>query len=145
VRSGPKGGREVEVNVKAQLVQVRWDLVLKTSILVYILTFIFGIGLSLLLPAVLNWGRVDAQNAVQAVSLITPLLVIVVTGYGAWRVARKVEHAALLQGFLVGVVVAVLSFLLDVAFSMRIDAVGLVLYALMVAAGLLGGILGSRR
>jgi putative membrane protein (TIGR04086 family) len=71
--------------------------------------------------------------------------VIVVTGYGAWRVARKVEHAALLQGFLVGVVVAVLSFLLDVAFSMRIDAVGLVLYALMVAAGLLGGILGSRR
>jgi putative membrane protein (TIGR04086 family) len=145
VRSGPKGGREVEVNVKAQLVQVRWDLVLKTSILVYILTFIFGVGLSLLLPAVLNWGRVDAPNAVQAVSLITPLLVIVVTGYGAWRVARKVEHAALLQGFLVGVVVAVLSFLLDVAFSMRIDAVGLVLYALMVAAGLLGGILGSRR
>jgi putative membrane protein (TIGR04086 family) len=133
------------VNVKAQLVQVRWDLVLKTSILVYILTFIFGIGLSLLLPAVLNWGRVDAQNALQAVSLITPLLVIVVTGYGAWRVARKVEHAALLQGFLVGVVVAVLSFLLDMAFSMRIDAVGLVLYALMVAAGLLGGILGSRR
>ncbi len=131
--------------MKAQLVQVRWDLVLKTSILVYILTFIFGIGLSLLLPAVLNWGRVDAQNAVQAVSLITPLLVIVVTGYGAWRVARKVEHAALLQGFLVGVVVAILSFLLDVAFSMRIDAVGLVLYALMVAAGLLGGILGSRR
>jgi putative membrane protein (TIGR04086 family) len=60
-------------------------------------------------------------------------------------VARKVEHAALLQGFLVGVVVAVLSFLLDVAFSMRIDEVGLVLYALMVAAGLLGGILGSRR
>jgi putative membrane protein (TIGR04086 family) len=145
VRSGPKGGREVEVNVKAQLVQVRWDLVLKTSILVYILTFIFGIGLSLLLPAVLNWGRVDAQNAVQAVSLITPLLVIVVTGYGAWRVARKVEHAALLQGFLVGVVVAILSFLLDVAFSMRIDPVGLVLYALMVVAGLLGGILGSRR
>ena len=133
------------MNVKAQLVQVRWDLVLKTSILVYILTFIFGIGLSLLLPAVLNWGRVDAQNAVQAVSLITPLLVIVVTGYGAWRVARKVEHAALLQGFLVGVVVAILSFLLDVAFSMRIDPVGLVLYALMVAAGLLGGILGSRR
>ena len=131
--------------MKAQLVQVRWDLVLKTSILVYILTFIFGIGLSLLLPAVLNWGRADAQNAVQAVSLITPLLVIVVTGYGAWRVARKVEHAALLQGFLVGVVVAILSFLLDVAFSMRIDPVGLAFYALMVATGLLGGILGSRR
>jgi putative membrane protein (TIGR04086 family) len=68
-----------------------------------------------------------------------------VTGYGALRVARRVEHAASLQGFLVGVVVALISFLLDVAFSMRIDPVGLVLYALMVAAGLLGGILGSRR
>jgi putative membrane protein (TIGR04086 family) len=131
--------------MKAQLSQVRWDRVLKTAVLIYILTFILGVGLSLLLPAVLNWGRVDPQNAVQAVSLISFLLVIVVTGYGAWRLARKVEHAASLQGFLVGVVVALISFLLDVAFSMRIDPVGLVLYALMVAAGLLGGILGSRR
>ena len=131
--------------MKAQLSLLRWDLVLKTAVLIYILTFILGVGWSLLLPPVLNWSRVDPQSAVQTVALITPLLVIVVTGYGAWRVARKVEHAALLQGFLVGVVVAVLSFLLDVAFSMRIDAVGLVLYALMVAAGLLGGILGSRR
>lgn len=131
--------------MKAQLSQVRWDLVLKTSILIYILTFILGVGLSLLLPAVLNWGHMDPQRAVQAVSLIGSLLVIVVTGYGAWWVARKVEHGALLQGFLVGVVVALISFLLEVAFSMRIDPVGLLFYALMVAAGLLGGILGSRR
>jgi len=131
--------------MKAQLSQVRWDLVLKTAVLIYILTFIFGVGLSLLLPAVLNWGHVDPQNAVQAVSLISFLLVIVVTGYGAWWVAHRVEHAASLQGFLVGLVVALISFLLDVAFSMRIDPVGLLFYALMVAAGLLGGILGSRR
>jgi putative membrane protein (TIGR04086 family) len=87
----------------------------------------------------------DPQGALQAVSLITPLLVIVVTGYGALWVARKVERAALLQGFLVGLVVALLSFLLDLVFSWRIDPVGLILYVLMVAAGLLGGILGSRR
>jgi putative membrane protein (TIGR04086 family) len=131
--------------MKAQLSQVRWDLVLKTSILIYILTFIFGVGLSLLLPAVLNWVHMDPQSAVQAISLIGALLVIVVTGYGAWWAARKVEYAALLQGLLVGVVVALISFLLDVAFSMRIDPVGLAFYALMVAAGWLGGILGSRR
>jgi putative membrane protein (TIGR04086 family) len=131
--------------MKAQLSQVRWDLVLKTSILIYILTFIFGVGLSLLLPAVLNWVHMDPQSAVQAISLIGPLLVIVVTSYGAWWVARKVEHAALLQGLLVGVVVALISFFLDVAFSMRIDPVGLAFYALMIAAGWLGGILGSRR
>jgi putative membrane protein (TIGR04086 family) len=131
--------------MKAQLSQVRWDLVLKTSILIYILTFILGVGLSLLLPAVLNWGHMDPESAVQAISLIGALLVIVVTGYGAWWVARKVEHAALLQGLLVGVVVALISFLLDVAFSMRIDPVGLLFYALMIAAGWLGGILGSRK
>ena len=131
--------------MKAQLAQMRWDLVLKTSILIYILTFILGVGLSLALPAVFNWGHMDPQNAVQAVSLIGALLVIVVTGYGAWWVARKVEHAGLLHGLLVGVVVALISFLLDVAFSMRIDPVGLLFYALMVAAGWLGGILGSRR
>lgn len=131
--------------MKAQLSQVRWDLVLKTSILIYILTFILGVGLSLLLPAVLNWGHMDPESAVQAISLIGALLVIVVTGYGAWWVARKVEHAALLHGLLVGVVVALISFLLDVAFSMRIDPVGLLFYALMIAAGWLGGILGSRK
>jgi putative membrane protein (TIGR04086 family) len=131
--------------MKAQLSQVRWDLVLKMSILIYILTFILGAGLSLFLPAVFNWGHMDPQSAVQAISLIGPLLVIVVTGYGAWWVARKVEYAALLQGLLVGVVVALISFLLDVAFSMRIDPVGLAFYALMIAAGWLGGILGSRR
>ncbi|HEX6605808.1 MAG TPA: TIGR04086 family membrane protein [Chloroflexia bacterium] len=131
--------------MKAQLSQVRWDLVLKTSILIYILTFILGVGLSLLLPPVFNWGHIDPERAVQAVVLIGPVLVIVVTGYGAWWVARKVEHAALLQGLLVGVVVALISFLLDVAFSMRIDPVGLLFYALMIAAGWLGGSLGSRR
>jgi hypothetical protein len=71
--------------------------------------------------------------------------VIVVTGYGALWVARKVERAAPFQGFVVGLVVALMSFVLDLGFSGKIDPVGLVLYVLMVAAGWLGGILGSRR
>ena len=77
--------------------------------------------------------------------MISALLVIVVTGYGAWGVVRRVERAALLHGFLVGLVVALLSFLLDWVFSRQINPVGLVLYGLMVAAGWLGGVLGSRR
>jgi len=131
--------------MKARLSQVHWDLVFKASVLVYILTFILGLGLSLLLPAVLNWGHMDQQSAFQAVSLISSLLVIVVTGYGALWVARKVERAAPLHGFLVGLVVALISFVLDLVFSGKIDPVGLVFYVLMVAAGWLGGILGSRR
>ena len=131
--------------MKARLSQVHWDLVFKTSVLVYILTFILGLGLSLFVPAVLNWGHLDPQSAFQAVSLISTLLVIVVTGYGALWVARQVERAAPLQGFLVGLVVALISFLLDLGFSGKIDPVGVVLYVLMVAAGWLGGMLGRRR
>ena len=67
------------------------------------------------------------------------------TGYGALRVAGKVERAAPLHGFLVGLVVALLSLLLDLVFSKEITLVGLAFYVLMVAAGLLGGVLGSRR
>jgi len=131
--------------MKTRLSQVHWDLVLKAGVLLYILTFILGLGLSLFLPAFLNWGHLDPHSAFQAISLITVLLVIVVTGYGALWVARKVERAALLHGFLVGLVVALISFLLDLVFSRQINLVGLVLYVLMVAAGLLGGVLGSRR
>ncbi len=131
--------------MKARLSQVHWNLVLKTAVLIYILTFILGLGLSLIFEAFLNGGHVDPHSAFQALSLISALLVIVVTGYGALRVARKVERAAPLHGFLVGLVVALISLFLDLAFSREFNLVGLVFYVLMVVAGLLGGVLGSRR
>lgn len=131
--------------MKARLSQVHWNLVLKTAVLLYILTFVLGLGLSWLLQALLNWGHVGPQSVFQASSLITAFLTVVVTGYGALRVARKVERAALLHGFFVGLVVALISLLLDLVFRREIELVGLVLYVLMVAAGSLGGVLGSRR
>ena len=131
--------------MKARLSQVRWDLVLKASVLVYIVTFILGIALSFPLLAFLDWSHLNSDSAFQVSSLISGLLVIGVTEYGALWVARRVERAALLHGILVGLVVALLSFLLDVLFSKRIELIGVLLYLLMVAAGLLGGVLGSRR
>jgi putative membrane protein (TIGR04086 family) len=131
--------------MKAQLSQVHWGLVLKTGILLYILISILGLGLSLLLLAFLNWGHVEPHSAFQAFSWITALLVIGVTGYGASRVARKVECAAPLHGLLVGLVVALISLLLDLVLSGGIDPVGLLLSVAVVAAGWLGGVLGSRR
>jgi putative membrane protein (TIGR04086 family) len=133
------------VNMKAQLSQVHWALVLKTAVLLYILTFILGLGVSLLLLAFLNLGHMHPHSAILASSLFSALLVTVVTGYGALKVAHKVERAAPLHGFLIGLIVALLSLLLDLVFSREITLEGLVLYVLMVAAGLLGGILGSRR
>ncbi|HST05723.1 MAG TPA: TIGR04086 family membrane protein [Chloroflexia bacterium] len=133
------------MNVKAHLSQIRWDIILKAAVLVYIGTFILGIALSFPLLAFLSWVSLSSDSALQITSLVSVLLVVVVTGYGAWRVARRVVRAALLHGVLVGLVVALLSCLLDVLFSKAITLVGVLLYVLMVVAGLLGGVLGGRR
>jgi len=50
-------------------------------------------------------------------------IVIVVTGYGALRLACRVESAALVHGFLVGLLVALISLLLDVLFIRAIELV----------------------
>jgi putative membrane protein (TIGR04086 family) len=131
--------------MRARLSRVHWDLVVKTAVLVYILTFILGLALSFPLLAFLNWRRLDPQSAFLASSLISAFFVFVVTGYGALWVARRVAGAALVHGLLVGLLVALISLLLDLLFIRAIELVGLGLYVLMVAAGLLGGFLGRRR
>lgn len=139
------GRRKQVVNMQARLAQVHWALVVTAAVLIYLVTLILGLALSYPLLAFLNWAHLGSSSAVLASSLITAFLVIVVTGYGALGVARKVERAAPLHGFLVGLAVALLSLVLDVLFRRAIELVGLVLYILMVAAGVLGGALGSRR
>jgi putative membrane protein (TIGR04086 family) len=131
------------MHMRARLAQVRWALVLKTAALLYLVTLILGLVVSFPLLAFLGWGSLDSSRAFQVSFLITAFLVIVVTGYGAFWVARRVEHAPLLHGFFVGLVVALLSFLLDLLFRPAIELTGLVFYALMIAAGALGGVLGS--
>jgi putative membrane protein (TIGR04086 family) len=136
--------RRQVVNTKARLSRVQWDLVLKTAALVYVLTLLLGLALSAPLLMFFNRGQLDAQDAVQATSLLIALLVIVVAAGGAFWVARTVEHSAWLHGFLVGLLVGVISCLLDVLFSRQLHLMGLLLYALMVLAGWLGGVLGAR-
>ncbi|HEY7093260.1 MAG TPA: TIGR04086 family membrane protein [Ktedonobacterales bacterium] len=131
--------------MRARLAQVRWALVLKTSVLVYLVTLVLGLAVSFPLLAFLSWARLDSSRASRVSFLITALLVFLVTGYGALWVARRVERAALLHGFLVGLVVALLSFLLDLLFRPAIELTGLALYIFMIAAGVLGGVLGGRR
>lgn len=131
--------------MKVQLSQVQWGLVLKTGVLLYIVFFILSLGLSLLLLAVINWGHVEPHSAFQAFTWITAFLALVVIGYGTSRIARKVENAAPLHGLLVGLVVALISLLLDLVFRREINLVELLLSAAVVAAGWLGGVLGSRR
>jgi putative membrane protein (TIGR04086 family) len=131
--------------MRARLAQVRWALVLKTSVLLYLVTLVLGLAVSFPLLAIIGWARLDSSRAIQASFLITAALVLAVTGYGALWVARRVERAPLLHGFLVGLMFALFSFLLDLLFRPTIELTGLALYVLMIASGVLGGALGSRR
>ena len=135
--------------MRAYLAQVRWALVLKTAVLLYLVTLVLGLALSFPLLTILDWARLDSSRAIQVSYLITAVLVFVVTGFGALWGARRAERAPLLHGFLVGLVVALLSFLLDLLFRPAIELTGLIFYVLMIAAAVLGGVwgsaLGSRR
>jgi putative membrane protein (TIGR04086 family) len=130
--------------MKPRLAEVEWGLVLRAAVLLYVATFILGLVLSFLWLVFLSAVNATSDTAVAAFSLIIALLLVVVTGYGAWRAAREVDREAVLHGFLVGFMVALLSFLLDVLFSRQIQLLGLLVYALMVVAGWLGGVLASR-
>ncbi len=128
--------------MKAELSRVHWGRILPTSILVVILVIIFNTVLFWL--ASLVWHQPDqVQIASQVASWSTFVLQLVLTVGGAVWVARKVESGAPLHGFLIGLVVALIFFPLSLGF--RYPAlVMLGGFVLTVAAGWLGGVLGSR-
>ena len=129
----------------AQFSRVHWGRVLLVSILLDILIIILNLVLSFFFLDFLNWGRLDAHISIQVFDLITNVLVVLLTVYCAFRVARKVENAAPLHGLLVGLVAALILFLVGLIISGGFDLVAIIPYVLMVAAGWLGGVLGRRR
>jgi putative membrane protein (TIGR04086 family) len=131
--------------MKAQFSQVHWGRVVLTGVLVAILVAILSTVLFLLLLAFHVWGSQDQGHiAIQVFSWMSAILAVLLTTYGAVRVARKVERAAPLHGFLVGLVAALVLIPLGPGFGARLDLATLVPFVLTVAAGWLGGILGSR-
>jgi putative membrane protein (TIGR04086 family) len=131
--------------MNAQFSQVHWGRVLLIGVLLVVLIFILNLVLSSFFLAFLNWGRLDPYISIQVFTLITNVLVVLLTVYCALRVARKVESAAPLHGLLVGLVAALILFLVGLIFSGGFDLMAIVPYVLMVAAGWLGGVLGRRR
>lgn len=125
--------------MKAQFSYVQWGRVLQTGILIAILDFILNLALVFLTFHI--WGQPDQYQIVRQVTFWRIFIVdiLLTVGGGVW-VARKVKRAAPLHGFLVGLVAALIFFLLGPAF----DLVTLVSFVLTVAAGWLGGVLGSR-
>lgn len=128
--------------MKAQFSYVHWGRVLLTGVLIVILVVILNTVLLVLATHV--WSQPgQAQIAMQVSSWSTYILLLLLTGSGAVWVAGKVEREAPLHGLLVGLVVGLILFLLSRGFGSPV-LLALVTLVLNAAAGLLGGVLGSR-
>ncbi len=139
--------------MKAQFSYVHWGRVLLTGVLIVILVVILNTVLLVLASYV--WGPLPRTELVYLVtSWSTSILAILLTAGGAVWVARKVEREAPLHGFLVGLVAALIllvftpnltNFFYGV-YRGRLDLLLMALgtFILTVAAGWLGGVLGSR-
>ena len=128
--------------MKALFSDVHWGRVLLTGVLLVILDVILNTVLLLLATHI--WSQRDqAQIAIQVSSWSSYILVILLTVGGAVWVARKVEREAPLHGFLVGLVVALILLIISVGFGSPL-LMALLTFDLNLAAGWLGGVLGSR-
>jgi len=128
--------------MKALFSDVHWGRVLLTGVLLVILDVILNTVLLLLATHI--WSQPDqAQIAIQVSSWSSYILVILLTVGGAAWVARKVEREAPLHGLLVGLVVALILLILSVGFGSPL-LMALLTFDLNLAAGWLGGVLGSR-
>jgi putative membrane protein (TIGR04086 family) len=135
--------------MKAHFSHVHWGRILLTGMLIVILVVILNTVLFVLVSNV--WGSPSRSESVFQVNYwSTALLAILLTVGGAIWVARKVDREAPLHGLLVGLVAALVLFIgspaITGAYRGRLDLlmVALFTFFLMVAAGWLGGVLGSR-
>ena len=127
--------------MKAQFSQMDWRRVLLLGSLIVILVFILNIVLNVLTIRI--WSQPDqAQTAIQVSSWsIYVLLLLLTFGTAIW-IARTVEKEPLLNGLLMGTVVGVLICILSLAFGSPLLR-SLVALVLNMAAGYIGGLLGS--
>ena len=139
--------------MKAHFWQVHWGRVLLTDVLVIIIVVILNMAVLLLASSI--WGPpFQTEMIYQVASWSTSILAILLTVGAAVWVGRKVEREAPLHGLLMGLVAALTLFIFNPpltdffqgAYRGRLDllVVALGTFFLMVAAGWLGGVLGSR-
>ncbi|MBI4671719.1 MAG: hypothetical protein HY741_08645 [Chloroflexi bacterium] len=136
-----------------QLSNVRWLRVVLTAVLVVVLNYVLVTLLVTVYAFVLSFqarGAPDqaqiTQFANQFAPWATPLLGILLTFGAAVWVARKVETAPQLHGWLVGLFVAIIGLLLAVVFGGAEDLFAdLLWFVVTIVAGGVGGMLGARR
>ena len=128
--------------MRAQLLHLQWGRAFLTALLVVILVIIFSAVLDLV--AIHIWSQPNQEPTFRTVvfwgTLVLQLLLTVVCGL--W-LAGNVERKAPLHGLLMGL----FSALFFITFSISFKDTTLVVaisFVLTVAAGWLGGVLGSR-
>lgn len=127
--------------MKVQLSHLHWGRIILTGVLVFILVVILNTVLIWLVGLVVQPDQY--LSVVQIVSWGTFVLqLLLIVGGGVW-IARQVERAAPLHGLLMGLFITLIFLSFSMAFrtSALVDLVG---FVLTVAAGWLGGVLGSR-
>ena len=135
--------------MKVQFSHVHWGWIILTGVLIVLLVIILNSVLFVLASHL--WGPPSQSELVYQVTYwSTAILGILLTiGGGIW-IGRKVDREAPLHGLLVGLVAALILFIGSPAitgvYRGRLDLllVALGTFFLMVAAGWLGGVLGSR-
>ena len=129
------------MNVKVQFSKMQWGRVLLIGVLVVLLVIIFNLVLPVLATHV--WSQPDqAQIAIQFSSWSTYILLLLLTFGGALWVARTVVIEPLLHGVLIGLFVGVVICTLTMGFGSPV-LMALVTLVLIMAAGCIGGLLGS--
>ena len=128
--------------MKALFSQVHWSRILLIGVLIVILVVILNTVLLVLASHI--WSQPDqAQIAISVPAWSTYILLLLLTFGGAIWIARTVEREPLLHGFFVGLVVGVILCILSLGFGSPILR-SLITLVLNMAAGYLGGFLGSR-
>jgi putative membrane protein (TIGR04086 family) len=128
--------------MKVQLSQVHWGRVAAAVILTVFLTLTLNLIVDLLVFQI--WNRPDQEQIVRQVLFWNPtILPILLTFAAALWVVRKTESKPQLHGLLVGLLVALILFFFSSGFQGEFVLVTLINLLLTIAAGWLGGVLGS--
>jgi len=128
--------------LKVQLSHPHWGRIFLTGLLVVILDIILNTVLFWIVALI--WSQPNQQLMVLQFDFWSTfvLQLLLTVGGGVW-IARKLEREAPLHGLLMGLVIALIFSPFSLGF--RTPALGnLVGFVLTVAAGWLGGVLGSR-
>ncbi len=131
-----------------QIAHIRWRRVLVATVLVYLISFLIIFGIIFVYAFVLGFqarGMPDQAQIQQFANQVAPWgarigLVALTVVAAAW-VVRGIDHSALVQGGVLGLMVGLPNLLMGRPLSLE----GLLTAAITVGAGVLGAGLGSKR